>query len=150
MSDINQSIHDANGKESGQTDFNLSDILSKLIPPSQVGENRQISSESKGSGDIFSSLLSNPELLSKLPQLISVIGPLMSSFSQNQGQPQESSLPAHKTTESPPAISGKPRFSSDSRAALLCAMKPYLCHDRQNAIDYIIKLSRLGEILKTL
>ena len=39
---------------------------------------------------------------------------------------------------------------TDSRTALLCAMKPYLSEDRRNAVDYIVKLSRLGEILKTL
>lgn len=149
MSDINQAIPDANVNQSAQTDFNLSDLLSKLMPQA-TSDSKSSQGESKGGADLFSSLLSNPELLSKLPRLISVIGPLMSSFSQNQGQSQESSLPAQETIESHPEIPGKPRFTSDSRAALLCAMKPYLCHDRQNAIDYIIKLSRLGEILKTL
>lgn len=148
MADNNISATESNNEDKSQPDFNLSDILSKLMPQAP-SENKSAPSENKGMGDIFSSLLSNPELLSKLPQLISVIGPLMSSFSQNQSTGAENTVPTQKIIESPPAIS-KPHYSSDSRAALLCAMKPYLCHDRQNAIDYIIKLSRLGELLKTL
>lgn len=149
MAEINTSLPEGNNEEKNQPDFNLSDILSKLMPQSSPSENKIPPSESKGTGDLFSSILSNPELLSKLPQLISVIGPLMSSFSQNQSKSLDNAVPAQKIVESTPAIS-KPHYNSDSRAALLCAMKPYLCHDRQNAIDYIIKLSRLGEILKTL
>ena len=47
-------------------------------------------------------------------------------------------------------VSVKRSQTDDRRAALLCAMKPYLSHDRQQAIDYILKLSRLGDLLKTL
>lgn len=148
MSDNNISATESNNEDKSQSDFNLSDILSKLMQQAP-SENKSVPNENKGMGDIFSSLLSNPELLSKLPQLISVIGPLMSSFSQNNSTITDNALPAQNIVESTPAIS-KHHYNSDSRAALLCAMKPYLCHDRQNAIDYIIKLSRLGELLKTL
>ena len=149
MAELNTSLPEEKSQESGLPDFNFSDILSKLMPQSSPSESKATQSENKVGGDIFSALLSNPDLLSKLPQLISVIGPLMSSFSQNQGPPTEASLPTSKNIGDAPA-NPKHHYNSDSRAALLCAMKPYLCHDRQNAIDYIIKLSRLGEILKTL
>jgi hypothetical protein len=49
-----------------------------------------------------------------------------------------------------PASLVKHSPSADSRTALLCAMKPYLSRDRQNAIDYIVKIGKLGDILKTL
>lgn len=149
MAELNTSLPEENGQDRGQPDFNLSDILSKLMPQSTPNESKAAPSDNKGTGDIFSALLSNPELLSKLPQLISVIGPLMSSFSQAHSTADESSVPTGKSVGDIPAVSKHP-YNSDSRAALLCAMKPYLCRDRQNAIDYIIKLSRLGEILKTL
>ena len=132
-----------------------SDYLSELIksvmsaPPPQE---REINTESQGGEksarqspppELFSSLLSNPELLSKLPTILSTVGPIIESLSKGGGQAIKTSAP-----ETIPEKKAEP--SNDRRAALLCAMKPYLSHDRQLAIDYIIKLGRLGDILKTL
>ena len=52
--------------------------------------------------------------------------------------------------ETPTGATAKRSQTEERRAALLCAMKPYLSRDRQEAIDYILKLSRLGDLLKTL
>lgn len=125
-----------------ESEGNIGDILSRLL------QNQSAPKSEQTSPDLLSSLLSNPELISKLPQLISLISPLIGGFLG--GSPKETSKPSEQTTL--PAISQKPSHSSngDSRSALLCAIKPYLCADRQAAVDYIIKLSRLGEILKTL
>lgn len=73
------------------------------------------------------SLLSNPDIMSKLPEVISVIKPLMS------GKPEEKSHPAF-----------------DKRLALLLALKPYLSPKRCEAIDYITKMSKLSETFKGL
>ena len=64
-----------------------------------------------------------------------------------KAQPTISSLP-----ETPQNSTNKPEIPNhnDQRFALLIAIKPYLGHDRQNAIDYILKLSHLGSILKNL
>ena len=133
-----------------------SDYLAELIksvmsatPPQQPREsppeaqNGEKSTRQIPTPDIFASLLSNPELLSKLPSIISAMGPIIESLGRGGGQAIQTSTPERipeKKTELP----------NDRRAALLCAMKPYLSHDRQMAVDYIIKLSRLGDILKTL
>ena len=138
-------------------DISLSDIISRLTQGSSEQNSAPQPSPQKASdlGDILSSLMSNPELIAKIPQLISLVTPLLSGFFGNHTEAQkESENPAVSSAvssalsekKSPP----KPPFHSDSRAALLCAIKPYLCADRQAAVDYIIKLSRLGEILKTL
>ena len=110
--------------------------------------------------DILSSLLSNPELLSKLPKLIStakpiidVLGGLSKADSSALAIPESSNAPAvaaSKSLSNPNSEQEPSRAPHDRRTALLCAMKPYLSHDRQQAIDYIIKLGRLGDILKTL
>ena len=124
-------------------DINISDIISKLTQSQAPQKSAQ------DSPDILSSLLSNPELISKLPQLISFVSPFLSGFlggGQKESLKEPESAQASQTL--PPQIKHTPH--SDSRAALLCAIKPYLCSDRQAAVDYIIKLSRLGEILKTL
>ena len=107
--------------------------------------------------DIFSSLLSNPELLVKLPSIISAAKPIIELFSQSHkesvgGQAEIKEVAAMSTNTSSHSadISHPTRHETACRTALLCAMKPYLSSDRQNAIDYIVKLSRLGDILKTL
>ena len=107
-----------------------------------------------GSSDLFSSLLSNPELIAKLPTIISSIKPIIELLSARQTPDKSATAVPTAAHESPrppeaPNIShGKD--SLDRRAALLCAMKPYLSRERCQAIDYILKLSRLGDILKTL
>ena len=137
------------------SDINISDIISRLTQ-SPAPENAQ-NSKPQESGDILSSLLSNPELMAKIPQIISLLSPMLSGFFSGQKEEKRDS-DAQKVSSlasTPPSSSAhlpipKSTSHTDSRAALLCAIKPYLCADRQAAVDYIIKLSRLGEILKTL
>lgn len=115
-------------------------------------KNEARSQQKNPSADIMSALLSNPELLSKLPSLISSIKPIMELIGKSNLSSPSSQPAASITEEQEHTVSAKPQSKNDSdcRSALLCAMKPYLSSDRQNAIDYIIKLSRLGDILKTL
>ncbi len=66
----------------------------------------------------------SPELLAKLPGIMSALG----------GSGTAS------------ASSSKSRALSESEA-LLCALKPYLSPHRAEAVDKILKLSRLGSII---
>ncbi len=93
-------------------------------------------------GDILTSLLSNPEIISKLPQIMSMVKPLMDSMSSQNTQ--AASIPTAL------ANTQHAHKSPDNRSALLCAMKPYLGPERQQAIDYMMKLSKLGDVLKSL
>lgn len=149
----------------------LTDLIGKIMsspPPSNqtVSTPEKTASESidtatQPPSDLFSSLLSNPELISKLPAILSSIKPIMELFGgRNTSTPASaavsadpSAAQASKVTEPTVPASVLPKATqetTDRRAALLCAMKPYLSHDRQQTIDYVIKLSRLGDILKTL
>lgn len=129
---------------------------SETVPTASPTEGLQTS----GQADLFSSLLSDPRLLSKLPTLLSMAKPILELLTA-QSRPEAATAP--QAAGKPPANASVPTSAphptgeqrragdpADRRAALLCAMKPYLSHDRQNAIDYIIKLSRLGDILKSL
>lgn len=101
--------------------------------------------------DLISSLLSSPELLAALPKLISTAKPIIDLLGGlNRSEPQAVGASAGNRSEVGESRPEKSLQSHDRRSALLCAMKPYLSHDRQQAIDYIIKLGRLGDILKTL
>ena len=146
MSDTDNNV---NMNESASQDQLLSDILARFSQHSSPPPPQQPSS-SGGNTDILSALLSNKELISKLPQIISVAKPIFELMGSSPALKTEhtekstsSALPAY------PAASARSKSEAD-RVALLCAMKPYLSRDRQNAIDYVIKLSRLGDILKTL
>lgn len=132
-------------QESRGADY-LSELIKSVMastPPESPPLKDAGTSQSRGNDppDIISSLLSNPELLSKLPTLMSSVKPIIEILGKGQS-PKASASPNTDEKKEPPI--------SDRRSALLCAMKPYLSHDRQVAIDYIIKLSRLGDILKTL
>ena len=141
-------------------DANQDEILSSLLgrlglsstgDPPTGNQTAPVSAGDTG-GDLLSSLLSSPELLSKLPSIISSIKPIIELLGKRDtlgtSQPAISTSKVSEPTHADHL--DKSGRGSDSRTALLCAMKPYLSQDRRNAIDYIVKLGRLGDILKTL
>ena len=142
----------------------LAAILQKLSsktnsdPPSNSppsGDPAASSGAPNPMGDVLASLLSNPDLLAKLPSLLSSMKPILDMLGGvgAAGTAQNSataSAPVGAQSEPASAQDKSSDKRSDSRTALLCAMKPYLSPDRQNAIDYIVKLGRLGDILKSL
>ena len=139
-----------NQKANAEPTGSVLDILGKLMSSGTAKTDAEPASEKPAAEpSILSSLLSNPELISKLPELISVISPLMSNLSS---QAKSDVLPS--VTKSTVPASATPTHTQDrelqNRSALLCALKPYLKKERQDAIDYMIKLSRLSNILKTL
>lgn len=70
------------------------------------------------------------ETSEKAGDMIATLAPILSSL---QGKSLLSRSPAN-----------------DKRACLLNALKPYLCRERCEAIDYMIKLSRISELLKNI
>lgn len=128
----------------------LSEILKKFTfsggsPPESTAS---AESTQSGTGDILSAFLSNPDLIAKLPGIVATVRPIIEMLGKTAA-----ASPA--STQPPPAaqtlaVGADRQHGSDSRTALLCAIKPYLGPERQTAIDYVIKLGRLSEILKTL
>ena len=94
--------------------------------PNSSSEARPTSAQPTSSGlpDI-GSLLSSPELMSKLPEVLEAIKPLV-----NTGKPHSD--------------------APDKRLALLCALKPYMSEHRREAIDYITKINKLGGLFNNL
>lgn len=103
-------------------------------------------------GDLLSALTSDPEIMSKLPGMIAAAKPIieMLTASSGQGAQQKSSDGAASAIAPQGKLPPPKSHENDSRSALLCAMKPYLSADRRQAVDYIVRLGRLGDILKTL
>ena len=87
-----------------------------------------------GGADILPGLLSNPEILAKLPSMIETVKPLLANLT-----------PTEKTS----AEEQKPKKNDHGkRTALLLALKPYLSKERSDAVDYIVKISELTELLR--
>lgn len=103
------------------------DVLSRLLEDPEVlaaGQPSEQAEEAMGgtSGDALPFSLP-PELLGKLPALLSTLGPVMN---------------------------GKDTGVKDEKTALLLALKPYMSPQRCDAIDKLIMFGRLGQIMQQL
>ena len=89
-------------------------------------DDKDVSASADASGAVGSA-----DVADKLPELVAALAPVLSSL--KGGGSGHSSTP-----------------KGDRRTCLLVALKPYLCRERCEAIDYMIKLGRLSEIFRTL
>lgn len=131
--------------------------------------------ENDGFSAALNGILSNPEMLSMISSMAQKLksGAIESDVEadtktptapQTQGAEGES-VPSTQSAEAIPAslpnmlgslaplLSGElgsPSRESNNRACLLRALKPYMSDGRSEAIEYIIKFSRLTELLKSL
>ena len=126
----------ATGLESFLTDptmiAKLSGVLATLgekAPPSPKQETQSMPAPST---DLLATLLSNPAMLEKLPQILSALKPLLAAT------PPQESAPAAVVLHDPVV----------DRDNLLCALKPFLSKERKEAVDSILRISKLGEFLK--
>ena len=84
--------------------------------------------------DGLASVLENPELMAKLPQIMSMLGPMLSTPTVGVGSP---------SSPRPPR-----RSPEDCRNDLLLALKPFLSPERCRAIDTLLRISRLGNVIR--
>lgn len=122
-----------------------------------------------GSGGI-SQLLQNPEIAAKLPRIMEALAPVMAEMKAEKAAgasapaaPVEPAQSAAAEAAAPadgiaaaladgaapaalPASVGK-ASSASRRMALLRALSPYLSEERQNALDTVMKVSTLLELL---
>lgn len=86
--------------------------------------------EAEPSSDILASMLSNPEILSKLPQMMNLLRGMQTP------------------KPSPPRKNAPPKTQTDYRNDLLLALRPFLSKERRDAIDTILQVTRLGELVR--
>ena len=89
--------------------------------------------------DGISRVLSNPEMMAKLPDVMKMLAPMMQQTQSSQG----ASVPASAT----PSHGGE-HDRKGCRNDLLLALKPFLSPERCRAIDMLLGLSRLGDVLQ--
>ena len=88
----------------------------------------------------ISRVLSNPEMMAKLPDVMKMLAPMV------QGA---QSVPTPSATASTPSSQEKgDRDHRSCRNDLLIALKPFLSPERCRAIDMLLGLSRLGDVLQ--
>lgn len=100
--------------------------------------------EANGTGggtDGLLGALSNPELMAKLPQIMAMLKPIIT--------PADAPSVPTATDRNALAVSTPiKRPHTDCRDDLLLALKPFLSPARCEAVDTIIRLSKLGTVLK--
>ncbi len=125
-----------------------------------------------GSGGI-SQLLQNPEIAAKLPRIMEALAPVMAEMKAEkaagasapaapvepaQSAAAEAAAPADGIAAAAAAladgaapaalpVSVEKASSASRRMALLRALSPYLSEERQNALDTVMKVSTLLELL---
>ena len=111
----------------------LDELINEVMSAEESqGEVQAVSAVPADASALLSGLVGNGDWLSVLPQLISTAAPLLGSF-----------LGAGGTNG---ASGGGLRM--DRHTALLCAIKPYLCAERQKAADQLIGLCKMGDALQ--
>ncbi len=85
--------------------------------------------------DGLASILGNPDLMAKLPGIIAVLKPLLAD------------LPLASSPAAPASAKESPKSVPVCRDNLLLALKPFLSPQRCDAIDSMIRIAKLGEIL---
>ena len=101
------------------------------ISPERLDEIKKLLSGTGGSApDGLSSLLSNPDLAAKLPQIMETIKPML--------------------TLSKPETAPKELSKEEERDRLLLSLRPFLSKERQDLMESILKLSKLTEALNHL
>lgn len=115
-------------------------------------ENPNVSPQETGQSppnvaDGLGAVLSNPELMAKLPQIMAMLRPMMEQ--QTAAPPPQSGNEGAETPASASPIAPLKK-TTDNRSALLLALKPFLSEDRRNAVDAMLRLSTLGDVLRRL
>ena len=131
-------------ERANQSNGNLSSRLDALIdqvtaeaPADDVPPVAAAPSSPDLSG-LLGGLMSNPAMLSKLPELMGTLGPLLGGLGGLGGG-------------KPRSGGGSPHHGGlhlDRHTALLCAVKPYLCAERQQMAEYLIGLCKMGDVLQ--
>ena len=135
---------DENTKPSTPLESMLSDpsLLAGLLGASAKGENA--SEKSSAVPDGLSALLSNPDLLARLPAMVSMLKPMLQGL---EAPPIGESDKAAAEAATMPA---KESSYDKRRNDLLLALKPFLSKERCEAVDMILRLSALGNVLRHL
>ena len=121
----------------------LTDAINKLMANPEIistvasalgniGTQEKTAESSNGIADIDGEKDAQSDIRPDIGELMKGLAPVLSTI--------KGSSPSSKTKNA----------ESDRREALLCALKPYVSEGRREAIDYIIRISQVSDILKNI
>ena len=87
------------------------------------------------------------EEFSRLMQSVSAMAPLLRGFFSPKESSDRDKHDADDRHDAPPHLSKAP---CPRREALLLALKPYLSPERCAAVDYLIRLARVGDAIRAM
>ena len=94
------------------------------------------------------------EMIEKLKESPEIVSSVVTALGLGSAPSSDGGADSDRPQKLQNIISSLPSTSdssdSDNRTALLIALKPYLSPERGEIIDYIIKFSKLGDMLKKL
>ncbi len=110
-------------------------------------------------------VLSDPQMMARLPGMIEMLKPMMGNLSSANGSSGEVAETAAESrgeergqekeeeASSPPSVPALAAHrggggAHERRIALLCALRPYLSPRRQEAIDYILRMDKMGKLFR--
>ena len=136
-------MEQAHSSPQGMDGSAASNLLSSLLSnPEIMAKLGALMGETAGSttpaaappipSDGLATVLSNPELLAKLPDVMAMLKPM---------QAANGSLPT------PPSEKAGRRSREDCRNDLLLALKPFLSPERCQAVDAMLRISKLGTVI---
>ena len=109
-------------------------------PPSSVSTeapSQKTASPAPPPADGLMTLLADPAFAERLPQIIAMLKPLLAATPTSAAPQSEAGIPtsiAHSHTS--------------ERDNLLLSLKPFLSGERRDAIDSILRISKLGEVIR--
>ena len=135
--------------DGGATGSDLGGLLGSLLGGSREEVGSGISADAMRDG--IGAVLSDPQMMAKLPGMIEMLRPLMGGGAGGDSAPSEQAVKDEKA--SPPAVpilaAEKGRGGChDRRIALLRALRPYMNERRQEVIDYILRMDQMGKLFR--
>ena len=103
-------------------------------------------------------VLSDPQMMARLPEVIEMLRPMMGGLPAGGGDGEKGDADTGQSgsdapgTAVPASVSHKDgrggRGAHERRIALLCALRPYLSPRRQEAVDYILRMDKMGKLFR--
>lgn len=136
-------MEQAHSSPQGMDGSAASNLLSSLLSnPEIMAKLGALMGETAGSAtpaaappipsDGLATVLSNPELLAKLPDVMAMLKPMQD---------------ANGSLSAPPSEKAGRRSREDCRNDLLLALKPFLSPERCQAVDAMLRISKLGTVI---
>ena len=118
----------------------ISSLQTNTTAPTQNNVTEEIRVPPQSAPDGLTSVLSDPTLMEKLPQIITAIKPLLDAGLLSK--------PTSPASEPAVAVSASAHTPAHDRDNLLLSLKPFLSSGRRDAVDAILRIEKLGALLK--